>query len=68
MNCHMPKIEQTMGDVNVRSHTFRFIPPSETESMKIPNACNACHTDKSTKWANDALATWSNVSPWRMGK
>jgi len=68
MNCHMPKIEQTLGDVYVRSHTFRFIPPSETESMKIPNACNACHTDKSTKWANDALATWSNVSPWRMGK
>jgi predicted CXXCH cytochrome family protein len=67
MNCHMPKIEQTMGDVNVRSHTFRFIPPSATESMKIPNACNACHTDKSTKWASDALATWSNVSPWRVG-
>ena len=23
--CHMPKIEQTIGDVMVRSHTFRFI-------------------------------------------
>jgi predicted CXXCH cytochrome family protein len=26
--CHMPKIEQTIADVNVRSHTFRFITPS----------------------------------------
>ena len=24
--CHMPKIEQTIADVNVRSHTFKFIP------------------------------------------
>ena len=22
--CHMPKIAETIGDVNVRSHTFRF--------------------------------------------
>jgi predicted CXXCH cytochrome family protein len=26
--CHMPKIEQTIADVNVRSHTFRFITPA----------------------------------------
>src|SRR6185312_15852806 len=25
--CHMPKIEQTIADVNVRSHTFRFVTP-----------------------------------------
>jgi hypothetical protein len=24
VSCHMPKIEQTVADVNVRSHTFRF--------------------------------------------
>jgi predicted CXXCH cytochrome family protein len=65
--CHMPKIQQTIADVNVRSHTFRFIPPSETDSLKIPNSCNTCHTDKSTKWAADALRTWNTVSPWRMG-
>ena len=27
--CHMPAIEQTIADVNVRAHTFRFITPSE---------------------------------------
>jgi predicted CXXCH cytochrome family protein len=67
VGCHMPKIEQTIADVNVRSHTFRFIPPSETDLLKIPNSCNTCHTDKSGKWAADALRTWSNVSPWRVG-
>jgi predicted CXXCH cytochrome family protein len=65
VSCHMPKIEQEIGDVNVRSHTFRFVTPAETESLKVPNACNVCHKDKSTKWATDALKTWSNVSPWR---
>ena len=38
--CHMPKIEQTIGDVNVRSHTFRFVSPAQTDALKIPNACN----------------------------
>ncbi|HEY1494017.1 MAG TPA: cytochrome c3 family protein [Candidatus Solibacter sp.] len=65
VSCHMPKIEQTIADVNVRSHTFRFVTPRETAALKVPNACNACHTDKSTQWSTDALKTWSNVSPWR---
>ena len=34
--CHMPKIEQTIADVNVRSHTFRFITPTMTESSEDP--------------------------------
>ena len=36
--CHMPKIEQTIADVNVRSHTFKFITPAMTDQFKIPNA------------------------------
>jgi len=66
--CHMPKIEQTISDQNVRSHTFHFVTPGDTETMKIPNACNLCHTDKSTEWAKDALASWSDRSPWRMAR
>ncbi len=65
--CHMPTIEQTISDVNVRSHTFRFVYPSATDSLKVPNACNACHADRSTQWATGALKTWKNVSPWRAG-
>jgi len=66
--CHMPKIEQEIADVNIRSHTFRFISPSATDSLKIPNACNVCHADKSSKWAKDTLSTWPNVSPWRVAQ
>ena len=65
--CHMPKIEQTIADVNVRSHTFVFITPAATERLKVPNACNTCHTDKSTEWAHDALKRWPELSPWRVG-
>jgi predicted CXXCH cytochrome family protein len=67
ISCHMPRIEQTIANVNVRSHTFRFIPPSTSDSLKMPNACDACHTDKSSKWAADALNSWKQFSPWRMG-
>jgi hypothetical protein len=63
----MPRIEQTIADINVRSHTFRVIPPRATEQSKMPNSCNWCHTDKSTKWAEEALRSWPEVSPWRMG-
>src|SRR5438445_254843 len=63
--CHMPQIEQTIADVNVRSHTFNFVPPSMTDDFKIPNPCTGCHTDKTTAWAKEALRSWTNVSPWR---
>jgi predicted CXXCH cytochrome family protein len=63
--CHMPKIQQTIADVNVRSHTFHFITPAESDSLKIPNACNVCHADKSTAWAAAALKSWTDRSPWR---
>jgi formate-dependent nitrite reductase cytochrome c552 subunit len=66
--CHMPRVQQTIGNVNVRSHTFRFVYPRETDNLKVPNACNVCHTDKTTDWATEALKTWSDVSPWRVGQ
>lgn len=64
--CHMPKIAQTMGDVNVRSHTFGFITPTMTDEFKVPNPCTSCHTDKTTDWARTAMKGWSNMSPWRV--
>jgi predicted CXXCH cytochrome family protein len=64
--CHMPKIEQTIADVNVRAHTFRFITPAESDAYKIPNPCNVCHQDKSTAWAAAALKSWTDRSPWRL--
>jgi predicted CXXCH cytochrome family protein len=64
--CHMPKIQQTIADVNVSSHTFHFVTPVQTDTLKIPNACTACHQDKSTAWATTALAGWGDRSIWRM--
>jgi hypothetical protein len=62
----MPKIEQTIADVSVRAHTFKFITPAESDALKIPNACNLCHADKATAWATQALKGWQDRSPWRM--
>ncbi len=64
--CHMPKIEQTIGDVNVRSHTFRFISPAATEQSKVPNPCTVCHTDRTPAWALEQLKKWPEFSPWRV--
>ena len=64
--CHMPLIARTVGDVNVRSHTFKFISPVTTERYGVPNPCTSCHTDRSTAWAIDELKTWPGVSPWRV--
>lgn len=66
--CHMPRIEQTIADVSVRSHTFRFVTPAESEQFKIPNACVDCHKDKSNAWAIAELKKWPNLSPWRVGQ
>jgi predicted CXXCH cytochrome family protein len=63
--CHMPKIAQTVGKVNVASHTFRFVMPAQSEKLGIPNACNACHKDKTAAWATAAIKGWADRSPWR---
>jgi predicted CXXCH cytochrome family protein len=64
--CHMPQIEQTIANVNVRAHTFNIITPTATATLKVPNPCAGCHADKPATWAGETLKTWSNVSPWRM--
>jgi predicted CXXCH cytochrome family protein len=64
--CHMPKIEQTIADVNVRSHTFKFITPAMTDQLKIPNPCTGCHAERTTQWARQTLSSWSGISPWRV--
>ncbi len=55
VGCHMPKIEQTIADVNVRAHTFK--------ANLV--GCVACHKDKKTDWAKENLAKWPNFSAWR---
>jgi len=66
--CHMPSIARTVGDVHVRSHTFKFISPALTERYGVPNPCTSCHTDQTTQWALDALESWPQISPWRLAR
>ncbi len=66
--CHMPPIARTVGDVNVRSHTFKFISPTMTERYGIPNPCSSCHIEETHEWANEALTSWPQVSPWRVAQ
>jgi predicted CXXCH cytochrome family protein len=66
--CHMPKIEQTIADVNVHAHTFKFITPAQTEALEVPNPCGVCHADKPNEWVKAALASWRERSPWRMAE
>jgi predicted CXXCH cytochrome family protein len=66
VGCHMPKIQPTIADVKVHSHTFRFISPAAGLVSKMPDSCTACHTDKTAQWAADELRKWPEFSPWRM--
>jgi predicted CXXCH cytochrome family protein len=67
VSCHMPAIEtEGVPGVNVHAHTFNIITPAMTDRYKVPNACTACHADKSTDWATEAMSGWSDVSPWRV--
>lgn len=64
--CHMPEIARTVGSVNVRSHTFKFISPTMTEQYGVPNACTSCHVEETTDWANERLRSWPHLSAWRV--
>ena len=66
--CHMPLIARTVGNVSVRSHTFRFVSPVTTKRLGVPNPCTSCHTDRSNDWAIEELKKWPSVSPWRVAE
>ena len=66
ISCHMPEIAQTLGDVKVRSHTFRWVSPAKTVNDSVPNACNTCHTDKPVEWTIEEMKKWKSTSPWRV--
>ncbi len=66
VNCHMPRIAPEIAQVNIRSHAFRFVTPSMSRDYGIPNPCLDCHNTKTLAWAESQLASWRNVSPWRV--
>ena len=59
-NCHMP--HTTYGLLKgIRSHTISV--PSVQESLQTgrPNACNACHLDKTLQWSAGHLQDWYGI-------
>ena len=57
INCHMTG-KDYMGNDFRRDHSFRIPRPDQSLEFGTPNACNACHEDKSNKWAAEQIVTW----------
>ncbi|MBT9538937.1 MAG: NapC/NirT family cytochrome c [Thiobacillus sp.] len=55
--CHMPTKTYMGVDVR-RDHSLRVPRPDQSVSLGTPNACTACHTDKSAVWAAAAVRGW----------
>ncbi len=60
-DCHMPRL--ALGH---RDHSIRSPEPALTERFGIPNACNACHADKTTASAREAKEKWWGPPDERM--
>lgn len=56
LDCHMPRIVHGLSGV-IRSH--RISSPTDPRMLgeDLPNACNLCHLDRSSRWTLDALAS-----------
>jgi predicted CXXCH cytochrome family protein len=55
--CHMPATTYMVID-DRRDHSFRIPRPDLTITIGVPNACNQCHDEKSSQWAQTAITQW----------
>jgi predicted CXXCH cytochrome family protein len=55
--CHMPATTYMVVDPR-RDHSFRVPRPDLTVTIETPNACTACHADRTAEWASAAVAEW----------
>jgi tetratricopeptide (TPR) repeat protein len=56
VSCHMPE-KVYMGVDPRRDHSFRIPRPDLSDALGVPNACNACHQDRTASWASDVIAS-----------
>jgi len=54
VDCHMPARTYMVND-DRRDHSFRVPRPDLSVAIGTPNACNACHEDRSAAWASAAI-------------
>jgi len=56
-NCHMPYTNLGLRK-SVRSHTIASPSVAVDRATGRPNACNACHLDRTLAWSASALEQW----------
>jgi predicted CXXCH cytochrome family protein len=56
-SCHMPTRTYMVVDPR-HDHSLRIPRPDLSVKLGTPNACNACHADKTAQWADDAVQSW----------
>ena len=62
VECHMPA--NTYMEVDRRhDHGFRIPRPDLTLATGAPNACNNCHSSRSSQWSLDRMASWYGKDP-----
>ena len=64
VECHMPRTVFSIK-ARIRDHSLSVPAPENTARFGIPNACNACHEDKTSAWAAKALQAWGPPGPGR---
>jgi Flp pilus assembly protein TadD len=57
IECHMPARTYMVVDPR-RDHSFRVPRPDLSTDLGTPNACNGCHSDRTTEWARAAVVHW----------
>ena len=55
--CHMPTTTY-MGVDPRHDHSLRLPRPDRSVALGTPNACGACHAERSARWASDAVRRW----------
>ena len=57
VECHAPTRTYMVVDPR-RDHSFRIPRPDMAGAFGTPDACTACHKDKSPAWAAEAITAW----------
>lgn len=55
--CHMP-VTTFMGVDDRHDHAFRIPRPDISVELGTPDACTACHDDRTASWADGQLGQW----------
>jgi Flp pilus assembly protein TadD len=62
VECHMPTRTYMIVDPR-RDHSLRVPRPDLSVKLGTPDACTACHRDRTPRWAADAVVRWYGAGP-----